>query len=96
MALGCACRLCWSVNKQAATPAWPRSSPLGSQVHCVLFFFHTGCINIITLHAAVWDAAAACGEMEEIEDVCVQVLGQTEIRPHQITPILYARAEHFV
>lgn len=59
-------------------------------------FFHTGCINIITLHAAVWDAAAACGEMEEIEDVCVQVLGQTEIRPHQITPILYARAEHFV
>lgn len=40
------------------------------------------------------DAAALCGEMKEIEDVCVQELGQAEIPPHQITPIPDAHAEH--
>lgn len=39
---------------------------------------------------------ALCVEMKEIGDVCVQELGQAEIRPHQITPIPDAQAEHFL
>lgn len=37
-----------------------------------------------------------CGEMKEIEDVCVQELGQAEILPHQITSIPDTHPEHFV
>lgn len=34
-------------------------------------------------------------KLEEIEDVCVQELDQTEICPRQITPIPNAQVEHF-